>query len=103
MTNLFLLIDSRAIRHRKIDMEFMEWLAENGVPFSIVFTKTDKLSKENARKNVESYCNKLLENMGEPASLYLSPASTKRSGKEELLAYIDEMNRLPTEANQRAP
>ena len=95
MTNLFLLIDSRH-SPQKIDMEFMEWLAENGVPFSIVFTKTDKLSKENARKNVESYCNKLLETWESLPPVFVT-SSTQGSGKEELLAYIDEMNRLPTE------
>ena len=95
MTNLFLLIDSRH-SPQKIDMEFMEWLAENEVPFSIVFTKTDKLSKENARKNVESSCNKLLETWESLPPVFVT-SSTQGSGKEELLAYIDEMNRLPTE------
>lgn len=94
MTNLFLLIDSRH-SPQKIDVEFMEWLAENEVPFSIVFTKTDKLSKENARKNVESYCNKLLETWECLPPVFVT-SSTQGSGKEELLTYIDELNSLPT-------
>ena len=53
MTNLFLLIDSRH-EPQKIDLEFMEWLGENGVPFSIVFTKADKLSGSKLKSNVHS-------------------------------------------------
>lgn len=94
MTNLFLLIDSRH-SPQKIDVEFMEWLAENEVPFSIVFTKTDKLSKENARKNVENYCNKLLETWECLPPVFVT-SSAQGSGKEELLTYIDELNSLPT-------
>mgnify|MGYP000770133813 FL=1 len=59
MTNLFLLIDSRH-KPQKIDLEFMEFLGENGIPFSIVFTKTDKLSKKAAEDNIAAYCNCLL-------------------------------------------
>ena len=60
MTNLFLLIDSRHAP-QKIDMEFMDWLGENGVPFSIVFTKMDKLGPEAGKRNVAAYCGQLLE------------------------------------------
>ena len=54
MTNLFVLVDSRHAPQR-IDMEFMEWLGENGVPFSIVFTKLDKLTSTAAKKATEVY------------------------------------------------
>ena len=60
MVNLFLLIDSRH-KPQKIDLEFMEWLGENGVPFSIVFTKLDKMSSSAAKKATEIYCNELKE------------------------------------------
>ena len=59
MTNLFVLIDSRHAP-MKIDLEFFNWLGENGVPFSIVFTKLDKLGPEAGKRNVRQYCNCLL-------------------------------------------
>ena len=60
MTNLFVLVDSRH-KPQKIDLEFMEWLGENGVPFSIVFTKMDKLGREAGTRNVNEYKKTLLE------------------------------------------
>ena len=60
MTNLFVLVDSR-LKPQKIDLEFMSWLGENGVPFSIVFTKLDKLSPSAAKKMTSEYCATLLE------------------------------------------
>ena len=98
MTNLFLLVDSRHAP-QKIDTEFMEGLAENGVPFSIVFTKTDKLSKEGARKNIEKYCESLLETWESLPPIFVTSSEDGR-GKEELLAYIEELNKLPLENAQ---
>lgn len=95
MTNLFLLIDSRHAP-QKIDTEFMEWLAENEMPFSIVFTKTDKLSKEGARKNIEKYCETLLETWEALPPVFVT-SSENGTGREELLEYIDELNKLPVE------
>lgn len=95
MTNLFLLIDSRH-EPQKIDMEFMEWLGENEVPFSIVFTKIDKLSVEAGRKNVSSYCTKLLESWEELPPVFITSSEDGR-GREALLDYIEELNRLPLE------
>lgn len=60
MTNLFVLIDSRH-KPMKIDLEFFDWLGENGIPFAIVFTKLDKLGNDAGRRNVKAYCNALLE------------------------------------------
>ena len=60
MTNLFVLIDIR-LEPQKIDLEFFEWLGENGVPFSIIFTKADKLSAGKAKANVDAYMKKLGE------------------------------------------
>ena len=59
MTNLFVLVDSRH-KPQKIDLEFMQWLGENGVPFSIVFTKLDKLGVNAGHANVEAYKAELL-------------------------------------------
>lgn len=93
MTNLFLLIDSRH-KPQKIDLDFMEFLGENGVPFSIVFTKTDKLSKKAAEDNIASYCKALLEQWEELPPVFVTSSETGK-GREELLAYIAELNQLP--------
>lgn len=95
MTNLFLLIDSRH-KPQKIDMEFMEWLGENQVPFSIVFTKLDKMSATAGKKNVEEYCAQLLETWEELPPVFMTSSVDKR-GRDALLDYIDEMNKLPLE------
>lgn len=96
MTNLFLLIDSRH-KPQKIDLAFMEWLGENGVPFSIVFTKMDKISQTAGRKNVEDYCTQLLEQWEELPPVFTTSSLDKR-GRDSILDYIDEMNKLPLEA-----
>lgn len=93
MTNLFVLIDGRHAPQR-IDMEFMEWLGENEVPFSIVFTKLDKLSSTAAKKSVEVYCSTLLERWEALPPVFRTSSVDKR-GRNELLNYIEEMNRLP--------
>lgn len=93
MTNLFLLIDSRH-EPQKIDMEFMEWLGENGVPFSIVFTKLDKSGAEAGRKKVAAYCAKLLETWEELPPVFLSSSEDGR-GRDEILDYIEQLNHLP--------
>ncbi len=93
MTNLFLLIDSRH-KPQKIDLEFMEFLGENGIPFSIVFTKTDKLSKKAAEDNIAAYCKALLEQWEELPPVFVTSSETGK-GREELLAYIAELNHLP--------
>ena len=93
MTNLFLLIDSRH-KPQKIDLEFMEFLGENGIPFSIVFTKTDKLSKKAAEDNIAAYCKALLEQWEELPPVFVTSSETGK-GREEPLAYIAELNQLP--------
>jgi GTP-binding protein len=91
LTNLFVLLDCRHTP-QKIDLEFMEWLGENGIPFSIVFTKIDKISKGRLRENVKAYQDKLLETWEElPPILYSS--SEKREGRDEILGYIEEINK----------
>lgn len=93
MTNLFVLIDSRHAP-MKIDLEFFDWLGENGVPFAIVFTKLDKLGNDAGRRNVEKYCAKLLETWEELPPVFLTSSETGR-GRDELLDYIEQLNKLP--------
>lgn len=95
MTNLFVLVDSR-LEPQKIDLNFMEWLGENAVPFSIVFTKTDKLGKEACRKKIDAYCKQLSEQWEELPPMFITSSETK-SGREELLDYIGQLNELPLE------
>lgn len=93
MTNLFLLIDSR-LAPQKIDLNFMEWLGENEVPFSIVFTKLDKMSKLRGAQQIADYCEKLLEQWEELPPIFVTSAQDKR-GREQLLDYIEQLNKLP--------
>lgn len=95
MTNLFLLID---IRHapQRIDMAFMEWLGENAIPFSIVFTKIDKVGRDAAKKLIEAYCEALQEQWEELPSIFVTSGKDGR-GRSELLNYIAELNNLPVE------
>lgn len=95
MTNLFVLIDSRHAPQR-IDMEFMQWLGENGVPFSIVFTKLDKLSPTAGKVATAKYLEALLEQWEELPPVFRT-SSTDRRGREAILNYIDQLNKLPIE------
>lgn len=91
MANLFLLID---VRHepQKIDLDFMEWLGMSGIPFSIVFTKADKLTKGKLSANVLAYLKKLEEQWEELPPHFVTSSET-RLGREEVLNYIDQINR----------
>ena len=89
---LFVLIDCRH-EAQKIDLEFINWLGENGVPFAIVFTKGDKLGKVRLKENVEAYKARLLEEWEELPPVFVTSAETKLGG-EELTAYIEELNKL---------
>lgn len=91
LTNLFLLIDSR-LEPQKIDLEFIEWLGVNGIPFSIVFTKMDKQSPTRSKESVERYKEKLLETWEELPPVFVT-SSEKKQGREELLNYIEEINK----------
>ena len=93
MTNLFLLIDSRH-KPQKIDLDFMSWLGENGIPFSIVFTKMDKLSSNAGKKLTADYCASLLEQWEELPPVFPT-SSQDRRGRDAILDYIEEMNKLP--------
>lgn len=96
MANLFLLIDAR-LEPQKIDLEFMEFLGENGVPFSIVFTKADKLGKNKLACNIQLYLNRLLQDWEELPPHFITSSETKL-GKEELLNYIEQINNSLKEA-----
>ncbi len=91
MTNLFVLVDSRH-NPQKIDLDFMTWLGENGVPFSIVFTKMDKLGREAGQRNVEAYKQELLKQWEELPPIFIT-SSTDGRGRDELLDYIDKINK----------
>ena len=87
----FVLIDSR-IEPQNSDIGFMEWLGENQVPFCIVFTKADKLSKAELSQNVEAYKKRLLEDWEELPPLFITSSETKQ-GREEILDFIEQQNR----------
>lgn len=90
MTSLFLLLD---VRHepQKIDLQFISYLGENGVPFCIVFTKADKLSKSRVKLNVGKYLDILRESWEELPPVFLT-SSEKRQGRSEILDYIESVN-----------
>ena len=91
MTCLFVLLDSR-LEPQKIDLEFMEWLGENGVPFAMIFTKADKQSAGKTRANVEHYLD-VMKRQWEELPPYFISSSEKKTGRKEILDYIEEVNR----------
>lgn len=86
---VFVLIDSR-VPPQKIDIEFINWLGENGIPLSIIFTKADKLKPKEVDANIESFINELLQYWEELPPYFISSAE-KKTGKEELLTYFNEV------------
>ena len=90
MTLLFVLIDCRH-EPQKIDLEFFQWLGENGVPFSIIFTKADKLTKATLASNIAAYKAKLLEEWEELPPVFVT-SSEKALGRDEVLGYVAEVN-----------
>lgn len=95
MTLLFLLIDVR-LEPQKIDLEFIEWLGENGVPFAIIFTKADKVSKGRLGGNVQHYLKELSKQWEELPPHFVT-SSENSMGREELLQYIGEVNGMVQE------
>ena len=87
LTNLFVLIDSR-LTPQKIDLEFIEWLGENGIPFSLVFTKADKSKPTELKRNVNGFLAKLAEQWEELPPHFIS-SSEKGTGRDEILGYIE--------------
>lgn len=90
LTCLFVLIDSR-LPPQKIDLEFIQWLGEEGIPFCIVFTKADKNKTGELKKNVQGFLKKLQEEW-EELPMHFVTSSEKGTGRMELLDYIDEIN-----------
>ena len=95
LTCLFVLIDSRHELQAK-DAEFIRMLGENGVPFGIIFTKADKLSKTAAKNNVENICKALSEEW-EELPPYFVTSSASGLGKDEVLGFIDDCNKTTNE------
>ena len=91
LISAFVLID---IRHepQPIDLAFMEWLGENYIPFAIVFTKADKVKPKAKERKIEAYLDHMLQQAWEEAPPYFVTSSLHRSGRDELLQYIDQLN-----------
>ena len=91
LVNTFVLIDVR-LEPQANDLEFMNWLGMSSVPFSIVFTKADKLSAQKVRQNVEAYKQKMLETWEELPPYFVTSAE-KGEGRDDVLNYIEEINK----------
>lgn len=91
LVSAFVLVD---IRHepQTIDLDFMQWLGENMIPFSIIFTKADKLKPKAIENHIEAYKNIMLETWEDMPNHFIT-SSSKHIGKDELLDYIDSINK----------
>lgn len=90
LVSLFVLIDSR-LKPQTIDLEFMQWLGEQNIPFAIVFTKIDKLTRNQLNTNLETYRQTMLETWEELPPHFLT-SSEKGIGRDELITYIENLN-----------
>jgi GTP-binding protein len=88
---VFVLIDSRH-EAQKVDLEFMQWLGESGIPFAIIFTKADKQSKTRTKLNIDNYIQQMLEQWEEMPTYFVTSA-VSREGREEILNFIDTLNK----------
>lgn len=91
LVSMFVLLDCR-LEPQPIDLDFMNWLGENEVPFAIIFTKADKLGKVKLQENVEAYRQKMLETWVELPPIFVTSAE-KRMGETDVITYIDGINR----------
>lgn len=96
LANVFVLIDVR-LEPQAIDLEFMNWLGVSRVPFSIVFTKADKLTGAKMRANIEAYKQRMLETWEEMPPYFVTSAE-KGEGRDEVLDYIDSINKSMAQA-----
>lgn len=94
LTCMFVLIDSRH-EPQQIDLDFMQFLGENEVPFAIIFTKSDKLGKETLQRNISTYKAKMSEQWEEMPPYFITSSIT-RLGANEILDYIESINRQVT-------
>lgn len=90
LISLFVLVDSR-LKPQKIDLDFIQWCGEEGVPFAIVFTKADKIGPGVLKQNIATYKQTLLESWDELPPIFAT-SSESRLGADELLDYIDSVN-----------
>ncbi|MDD6112182.1 MAG: ribosome biogenesis GTP-binding protein YihA/YsxC [Prevotellaceae bacterium] len=97
LTCVFTLVDVR-LEPQKIDLEFINWLGQSGIPFCILFTKADKLSQQKVQLSVEAYKRKLSETWEEMPPMIVT-SSEDRRGRDELLDYIDSVNKQLKEGN----
>ena len=91
LITVFVLVDVR-LEAQKIDLEFINWLGMSGIPFAIVFTKADKLTNNKVQQNVAAYKKVLEETWEEMPPMFVTSAENK-TGRDELLDYIDSINR----------
>lgn len=91
LISAFVLVD---IRHepQRVDLDFMEWLGTNYIPFAIIFTKADKLKPFARKRNIKHYLEKMKEEIWEETPLYFTTSSLHKTGVEEVLTYIDQLN-----------
>lgn len=91
LISAFVLVD---IRHepQTIDLDFMEWLGTNYIPFAIIFTKSDKLKPKAINRKVDEYLTKMREGLWEEVPPYFITSSLHKTGVEEVLTYIDQLN-----------
>lgn len=99
LVNVFVLVD---IRHeqQKVDREFVDWLGTSQIPFCIVFTKADKLSAAKAKENAKAWMDKLLDTWEELPPYFITSAE-KKTGKEEVLDYIGQINKSLNEEEKQ--
>ena len=90
MVLAFVLVDCR-LEPQPIDLEFMEWMAENGIPFNIIFTKADKLKPMALERNIQAYSEKMLETWEEMPRYFITSASNS-IGRDDILNYIEKLN-----------
>ena len=98
LVNVFVLVDVR-LEPQNIDIEFINWLGQSSIPFTIVFTKADKLPVTLVQSNVAAYKRKLSETWEEMPPMFIT-SSEKRDGRDELLDYIDSINKQLKEADK---
>ena len=91
LVNVFVLVDVR-LEPQAVDLEFINWLGMSSIPFSIVFTKSDKLSNGKVRQNVDAYIKKMLETWEEMPPYFVTSAE-KDEGREDVLNYIEQINK----------
>lgn len=87
LLNTFVLIDSR-LKPQKIDLEYINWLGEKGLPFCIVFTKVDKISSLELKKNIDAFREKLMESW-EECPPYFTSSAIRAEGKDDILGYVE--------------